>query len=171
MYPACYMCKYLRTLHQYFSFFPACSLPPHHFPSQCIWPQITAENGTQQVSMNSIIRNSSPPGQKSSHFTDHSFKCIFMNSKRFLFQFVFHWCLLLRVQLTLWQHWSRSWLVACPATSHDLNQCWPSSPTHMCGTTGRLVNLIGPLVVPYLSFRCNCFQISAFIFHSEVLIR
>ena len=25
-------------------------------------------------------------------------------------------------------------------TSHYLNQCWPSSPTHICGTTGRWVN-------------------------------
>ena len=41
----------------------------------------------------------------------------------FVLWFQFHWSLFLRVQLTIDQ-----------ATRHYLNQCWPSWPTHICGT-------------------------------------
>ena len=41
--------------------------------------------------------------------------------------------------LTTSQHWFRLWLGAEQATSHDLNQCWTSSLTHICGTRGRWV--------------------------------
>ena len=37
--------------------------------------------------------------------------------------------LLLRAQLTIFQHWFRQLLGAARATSHYLNQCWPSWPT------------------------------------------
>ena len=36
----------------------------------------------------------------------------------------FHWKLLLRFQLTIFQHWLRYWLGATQATSHYLNQWW-----------------------------------------------
>ena len=36
----------------------------------------------------------------------------------------FHWCLFRRVQLTIFQHWFRSWFGADQATSHYLNQWW-----------------------------------------------
>ena len=45
-----------------------------------------------------------------------------------------------RVPLIIFQHWFRWWFGADQATSHYLNQCWPSSPTHICGTRGRWVN-------------------------------
>ena len=44
------------------------------------------------------------------------------------------------VQLTINQHWFRKWLGAEEATSHSLDQWWPSSLTHICGTEGRWVN-------------------------------
>ena len=40
------------------------------------------------------------------------------------FRLRFHWSLLLRVQLTIIQHWFRYWLGASQATSHYLNQWW-----------------------------------------------
>ena len=40
------------------------------------------------------------------------------------FQLKFHWSLLLRVQLTIFQHWFRWWLGANQATSHYLNHWW-----------------------------------------------
>ena len=40
------------------------------------------------------------------------------------FRLRFHWSLLLRVQLTISQHWLRYWLGAVQATSQYLNQWW-----------------------------------------------
>ena len=36
----------------------------------------------------------------------------------------FHWSWFPRVQLTMFQHWFRWWLVTWMVTSHYLNQCW-----------------------------------------------
>ena len=44
--------------------------------------------------------------------------------KIYEFRLRFHWNLFLRVQLTISQHWFRSWLSANQATSHYLNQWW-----------------------------------------------
>ena len=60
--------------------------------------------------------------------------------KSFVIWFEFHWSLLLKVQLTISQHWFRNWLGAKQATSHYLNQCWPSSLMHICGTRGSWFN-------------------------------
>ena len=49
----------------------------------------------------------------------------------------FHWSSYLRVHLTACQHWFRLWLGVEEATSHYLNQCWPSLPTQICGTRRR----------------------------------
>ena len=54
-----------------------------------------------------------------------------------VFLLKFHRSLFLRAQLTIRQHWFRYWLGADQATNHYLNQCWPSSLTHICGTRGR----------------------------------
>ena len=43
-------------------------------------------------------------------------------------------------QLAIFQHWFNQRLGADQATSHYLNQCWPDSLTHICGTRGRWVN-------------------------------
>ena len=70
---------------------------------------------------------------------DDIFKCIFW-TKMVIFRLKFYWNLFPEVQLTINQHWFRWWLGTEQATSHYLNQCWPSSLTHICGTKGRLVN-------------------------------
>ena len=44
--------------------------------------------------------------------------------KMYEFRLRFHWILFPRVQLTISQHWCRSWLGAGQATRHDLNQWW-----------------------------------------------
>ena len=56
--------------------------------------------------------------------------------KMLKFRFKFHSNLLLGVQLIISQHWFRHWLDDEHATSHYLNQCWPSSLTHICVTRG-----------------------------------
>ena len=44
--------------------------------------------------------------------------------KMYEFRLRFHWILFPMVQLTIFQHWFRSWLGPGQATSHDLNQWW-----------------------------------------------
>ena len=52
----------------------------------------------------------------------------------------YHWNLFTGgVQLTICQHWFMKWLGAEQATSNYLNQSWPSSLTHTCGTRGRWI--------------------------------
>ena len=63
--------------------------------------------------------------------------------KSFVFWFEFH-CLFPRAQLTINQHWCRLWLGGEQATSHYLNQSWPSSLMHICSTRGRSVNTLRP---------------------------
>ena len=59
--------------------------------------------------------------------------------KIFEFRLKFHWSLFLKVQFTIFQHWFRQWLGAEQATSHYLNQWWPSSMTHICVTRPQWV--------------------------------
>ena len=65
-----------------------------------------------------------------------TFSNAFSWMKYFVFWIDFHWRLFPRVQSTIFQHWFRWWLGADQATSHYLNQCWPSSLTHIFGTRG-----------------------------------
>ena len=44
--------------------------------------------------------------------------------KIYEFRLRFHWSLLLRFKLTIFQHWFKYWLGADQATSHYLNQWW-----------------------------------------------
>ena len=44
------------------------------------------------------------------------------------------------VKSTITQHWFRWWLGTELAPSHFLNQCWPNSLTHICGTKAIWVN-------------------------------
>ena len=68
-----------------------------------------------------------------------TFSSAFCRTKMFEFRLHFHWSLFLRVQLTIFQHWCRYWLGAEQATSHYLNQWWPSSTTHICVTRPQWV--------------------------------
>ena len=81
------------------------------------------------------------PRQNEHHFADNIFKFNFIN-ENFVFWFGFHWSWILRVQLTKAQHWLWYWLGAEQATSHYLNQCCPSSQTHIWGTRGYQIRLL-----------------------------
>ena len=85
--------------------------------------------------------NSSPPWTRWPLFWQTTFSNAFSWMRKHEFRLKFHWSLFLRVQLTKFQQWFRLWLGADRATSHYLKQCWPSSPTHICVTRGRWVNL------------------------------
>ena len=65
--------------------------------------------------------------------------------KMFEFQLKFHWSLFSTVKLTIFQHWFRQWLAAEQATSHYLNQWWPSSTTHICVTRPQWVKVLNSL--------------------------
>ena len=68
-----------------------------------------------------------------------TFSNAFSWMKSFVFWIKFNLHLFL-VQLIVGQYWFRWWLGAEQATSHYLNQHWPSSLTHICDTRGRWVN-------------------------------
>ena len=53
-----------------------------------------------------------------------TFSNAFSWMKMYEFRLRFHWILFPRVQLTISQHWFRSWLGTSQVTSHDLNQWW-----------------------------------------------
>ena len=53
-----------------------------------------------------------------------TFSNAFSWMKMYEFLLRFHWSLLLRVQLTIFQLWFRQWLGSGQATSHCLNQWW-----------------------------------------------
>ena len=63
---------------------------------------------------------------ESDNIPQKTFSNIFSPMKMFDFGLNFHWRLFLRVrvQLTIFQHWVRSWLGAFQATRHYLNQWW-----------------------------------------------
>ena len=77
-----------------------------------------------------------PPLDKMAAISQTIFSDAFSWMKSLLFWSKFHWSLFLIVQWTLTQHWAYS------APSHYLNQCWPDSLMHICGTRGRWVNKI-----------------------------
>ena len=54
--------------------------------------------------------------------------------KSLVFWLKFHWSLFPGVQLIITQHWFRKWLGAGQATSHYLNQWWPSALMYICIT-------------------------------------
>ena len=75
--------------------------------------------------------------QVTSHYLNQSISNPFFLMKTLEYQFNFHWNLFLGVQLTTSQHWFRQWLDTEQATSHYLNQSWPSPLMHVCVTSGR----------------------------------
>ena len=69
------------------------------------------------------------------------FKCILW-MKSVVFWLKFHWSLSLGVQMTISRHWFRQWIDAEQATSHCLNQNWPSLVTDVqAALGGRWVEL------------------------------
>ena len=65
----------------------------------------------------------------------------------FIFWLQFRLSLFLSVQLTMRQYWFRQRLGDRQAQCHYLNQWWPSSLAHICGTRGRWVKLGLPTYV------------------------
>ena len=64
----------------------------------------------------------------------------FLEWKVWYIWFKFLCSLFPRVHLTIIYHWL--WLNAEQAACHYMNQCWPSSPTHICDTMGSWVNCL-----------------------------
>ena len=60
------------------------------------------------------------------------FSNAFSSMKIYEFRLKCNWSLFLGVQLTIFQHWFKWWIGAAHATSHHLNQCWPSLLMHIC---------------------------------------
>ena len=85
------------------------------------------------------------PLDKMAAILQTTFSNAFSWMKNFVFRFEFPWSSSLMVQLAMSQHWFKYWLGTEQATSHYLNQCWPSSPMHICGITRvRWVNSLWP---------------------------
>ena len=82
------------------------------------------------------------------------FSNAFSRMKGLVYWFESHWPLFLRVQLRISQHRFRKWLGAEQATSHYLNQCWPSSLSHICGARGRWGN---PLCAEFIWGNTNVY--------------
>ena len=83
------------------------------------------------------------PRQNSRDFADDILTCIFMYESVYITIKVFHWRLLPRVQLTIFQHWFKWWIDAEQATGHYLNQWCPNLPTHICATS-QAARFVGP---------------------------
>ena len=71
-----------------------------------------------------VVLNSSFPGQNKGKIANN-FSVI--SSLWLAVTVFFHWCLFLDVWLMINRHWLRWWLGTEQATSHYLNQWWPSS--------------------------------------------
>ena len=88
-----------------------------------------------------ITRSHLPPGlDKMVALSWTTVPKAFSRMKNFSLRFFeFRWSVFPKVQLTIRQHWFGEWLGAGQATRHYGNQCWPSSPPHICGTRRRWV--------------------------------
>ena len=64
-------------------------------------------------------------------FWQTKFRDTFSWMKMTEFRIKFHWNLFPGLQLTINPHWFMHWLGADQATSHYLNQCWPSTLTRI----------------------------------------
>ena len=101
--------------------------------------------------------NSSPPGQKGRHFADDNFKSVFMNDKFFILirislKFVPKTAIDNKAALVQGMAWRRTGDNPLPDW---LNQCWPSSLPHICGTRGRWVNKLA-IICPH-TMACSLF--------------
>ena len=80
------------------------------------------------------------PLDKMTAISQKTFSNAFSWTKRFIFRFENHWGLFSGVQID--NKLALVQVMACrreQATSHYLNKCRPSSPTHICDTSGRWV--------------------------------
>ena len=100
----------------------------------CLWTETTYNLKPLFCTRNSNISiNASPPEQNGRHFADDIFRCIFVNEIH---------CISIKISLgsvpksPIDNHPALVWIMAWHqiGANHYLNQCWPSSPTHICGT-------------------------------------
>ena len=77
------------------------------------------------------------PMDKMAAISQTIFSDAFLWIKRFGFWLKFQWSMSVRVQLTIGLD---NGLVPHKATCHYLNQCWPISLMHICGTRGNELN-------------------------------
>ena len=61
---------------------------------------------------------------KINNISQTTFSNVFSSIKMLEFRLKFYWSLFPRVQLTIFQHWFRSWLGGVQVTSNYLNQWW-----------------------------------------------
>ena len=72
--------------------------------------------------------------QNGRHFMQTALSRASSCMKIVVFRLTFYWNLFPMVLFTISQHWFILWLRASQATSHYLNQCWPSLLPHICVT-------------------------------------
>ena len=97
------------------------------------------------------------------------FSDAFLWMKSFVFWLKVHRSLFLRVQLTISQHWFSYSLGAESATSHYLNQWWPDSLTHVCGTRGRWKRVWD--VMAFSVFKTNYMKCDVQLFNHIVAVK
>ena len=89
------------------------------------------------------FNNTLRPTQNGHHFTDDTFKLIFLNNVYYVFIKI-SLKYFPGVVLSICQHWFRWWLGTQRATSHYLNQYWPNLLTHICFTRPQWVKSLSP---------------------------
>ena len=97
--------------------------------------------------------NTFRPRQSGDHFSRGHFQMHFCEWKCQLW-LIFLWILFLRAQFIISGHWFGWWLGTKQATSHYLNQWWPSLLTHICVSGPQCVRSIKQTVslqMPLLS--------------------
>ena len=100
----------------------------------CVYVYSHITDQYQHIETKFLVLLTHLPLNKMAAISQTTFSNAFSWIKSFVFWFKFHWSLFLMVELTIFRHWFRLWLGADQATSHYLNQCWPSSLTHICDT-------------------------------------
>ena len=99
-----------------------------------------------------------------------------------VFWLEFHWNLFPHVQLTISQYWFRLWLGTKQATSHYLNQWWPSLLMYLCVTQPQRVNLCHAALIyktsktylhltQFTTLRCSRWLNSCLVENKELLIQ
>ena len=98
----------------------------HYIVWYCILMYMCVWSGSEELTLLSL--------DKMAIISQTIFSDAFLWMKSLVFWLKFQWSLILRVQLTMTHHWFWQWLGTERATSHYLNQSWPDSLTHICGT-------------------------------------
>ena len=112
-----------------------------HWHEDSTWPAQTCHQGEHMQ-----------PETKWLPFCRQHWQMHVLICKLLYFDLRFHWCLLLRFQLTGCRYWLRQWLDAGQATSYKLNQFWPRCMAQL-HTRSQWVN---KLVLEKMIQICRC---------------